>query len=180
MNDHISTEKEKKHKRRIRLLIVALIAILLTTAFVFRYTHPNRIGRENYSVYFEVEDEVCTVIVNGTLPSKLRVDIDSLELYEDGANYTVWPIKNVTFYIFTQKIELTPETGFEEKETSITYWIRLENYSFSRAMITFYELHYELHYSENGPWREYLFPIEINEHFTSFFMQFETFKEDGE
>jgi len=177
MNDQVSTEKEKKRKRRIRLLIVALIAILLTTAFVFRYTHPNRIGRENYSVYFEVENEVCTVTVNGTLPSKLRIDIDSLELY---ANHTVLPIKNVTFYIFTQKIELISDAGFEEKETSITYWIRLENCSFSRAMITFYELHYELPYSENGPWRDYLFPIEIKEHFTSFFMQFETFKEDGE
>jgi len=164
-------EKEKKRKRRISLLTVALIAVLLAIVFVFWFTHRAR--RENYLVY--VGDEKCTVMVNETLPNKLRIDIDSLELYEDGANYTVWPIKNVTLYIFTQKIGLTPEMGFEEKETSIIYRIRLENCSFSRAMITFYELHY----SENGPWRDYLFSIEIKEHFTSFFMQFETLKEEG-
>jgi len=113
------------------------------------------------------------VIVTEILPNKLRIDIDSLELNE--ANYTAHSIKNITFYFYvTQEIELTPEIGFEEEETSIIYWIRLENCSFSRAMITFYELHY----SEDMSWRDCLFPIEIREHFTSFFMQFETLKEE--
>jgi len=164
----MSTEKKKKRKRRINLLILTLIAILLATVFMFRYTHQAGIGGEKYWVY--VENEVCTVIVTEILPNKLRIDIDSLEL--NGANYTQ-SIENITFYFYvTQEIELTPEIGFNE-ETSICQ-IRIENCSFSRAMITFYELHY----SEDMSWRDPLFPIEIRKHFTSFFMQFETFKEE--
>jgi len=164
-------EKEKKRKRR-SSLVVALIAILLVTVFfLFRYTHQSGIGSENYSV--RVEGEVCTVIVTETLPSKLRIDIDSQEVYEDGGNYTEWPVKNVSFYV-NQEIESIPEIGFEEIESSILYHICLENYSFSWAMITFFELHY----SEDVWGRDYLFQIVIREHFTSFLMEFETFKED--
>jgi len=167
-NNHTSTEKEKKRKRRISL-IAALIAILLATVFMFRYTHQTETGREKYSVY--VEDEVCNVTVTETLPSKLRIDIDSGA--HEQPNYTKWVIKNVTFYV-TQELESTPEIGLEEKESSVMYHIFLENSSFPCAIITFFELHY----SEDRLWRAYLFTIEIKEHFKSFFMEFETFKED--
>jgi len=173
-NNHINTEKEKKRKRRVNLLIVTIIAIILVTVFVFRYTHQTRTGGENYSVCVEVEDEVCNVTVAKILPSKLRIDIDSEKLYNGGVNYTVWVVKNVTFYV-PQELESATEIGFEEKESSIVYWISLKNCSFSWAMITFFELYY----SEERLGRDFLFQIVIREHFTSFFMQFETFKEDG-
>jgi len=171
--NHISAEKKKKRKRRISLLIVALIAILLATVLMFWYTHQTGTEREKYSVY--VENEVCNVTVTETLPSKLDIYIDSKNssMTED---YTVWVEKNITFHV-TQELESNPEIHSEENESSIIYHIYLKNCSFdlnsghSWAMITFIP-------SEERFWRDYLFDITIKEHFTSFFMEFETFKED--
>ncbi|MGQ9460708.1 MAG: hypothetical protein ACUVRA_05710 [Candidatus Bathyarchaeaceae archaeon] len=170
----MSTEKKKKRRRHINILILTLIAILLATVFMFRYTHQAGIGMERYSVY--IEDEACTVIVNETLQSKLDIYIDSQQLY-DGyeANYTVLVEKNITFYV-TPELESTPKIDFKEKESSIIYQIRIENGNFSWAMITFFELYYsEGRLLRNPDW---VMQIIIREHFTSFFMQFETFKED--
>ena len=159
-------EKEKKRKRRF-ILVVALIAILLVTVFLFWYAHQTGTGREKYPFYVEVKDEVCTVTVNGTFPSKLDIYIDSRA--EPQVNYTVWAEKNVTFYV-AQEIESIPKINCTEIESSILYSIRLENCSFYWAMITFLDAH-------TG---EYLLTIEIEEPFVSFFMQFETYKRISE
>jgi len=164
-SNHISTEKEKKRKRRISLLVVALVAILLAAVLMFWYTHQNGTEKEKYLVY--VEDEVCNVTVTETLPSTLDVYIDS-ENSTMTKDYTVLVEENITFHV-TQELESNPVIQSEENESSIIYQIYLENCSFSWAMITFIP-------SEDRFWRDYLFDIIINEDFTSFFMQFETFK----
>jgi len=158
-------EKEKKRKRRF-ILVVALIAILLVAVFLFARGRDTNQNGENYSVHFEVKDEVCNVTVNGIFPSKLDIYIDSRATEQE--KYDMWAEKNVTFYV-AQEIESIPKINCTEKESSILYWIRLENYSFSWAMITFLD-------ADTG---EYLLTIEIEEPFVSFFMQFETYKEDG-
>jgi hypothetical protein len=167
MNNHISTEKEKKRKRRIRLLIVALIAILLTTAFMFWHAHQTGTEREKYSVY--VKNEVCNVTVTETLPSKLDIYIDSENSSFLEVNRTVLVEKNITFHV-TKELESTPEIDSEENESLIIYHIHIDC-DLYWAMIEFRPY-------EERFWRDYLFDIIINEHFTSFFMQFETFKEE--
>jgi len=150
---------------------VALIAILLATVFMFWYTHRNGTEKEKYSVY--VEDEVCNVTVTEILPSKLDIYIDSSASAQP--NYTEWYEENVTFYV-TQELESTPRIDSEEEGSSILYHICLENCSFNWAMITFFKLYY----SEGRLLRDPDWVIQIiigeEEHFTSFFMQFETFK----
>jgi hypothetical protein len=167
MNNHVSTEKEKKRKRRITLLIVALIAILLTTAFTFWHAQQAGTGSEKYSVY--VENDVCNVTVTETLPSKLDVYIDSENSSSLEVNRTLLVERNITFHV-TKELESTPEIGSEENESLIIYHIHLDC-DLHWAMITFIP-------SEDRFWRDYLFDIVINEHFTSFFMQFETFKDE--
>ena len=167
-SNHTSTEKKKKLKRRIILLTVALIAILLVTVLVFWYTHQTGTEREKYSVC--VEDGVCNVTVTETLPSKLDIYIDSENSSMLEVNRTVLVEKNITFYV-TQELESTPEICSEENESLIIYWISIKNCSLDWAMIDFRPY-------EERFWRDYLFDIIIKEHFTSFFMQFETFKEE--
>jgi hypothetical protein len=167
-------EIRKKRRRRINILILTLIAVLLATVFMFRYTHQAGVGMERYSV--RMEDETCIVIVNETLQSKLDIYIDSQQLY-DGyeTNYTMLAEKNITFYV-TPELKSTPKIDLEEKESSIIYQVRIENCNFSWAMITFFELYYsEGRLLRNPDW---VMQIVIREPFMSFFMQFETFKED--
>jgi hypothetical protein len=159
---------EKKRKRRISLIAVALIAILLATLFMFWYIHQTGTGRENYSVC--VKDDVCNVTVTETLPNKLDVYIDSENSSMLNVNRTVWVERNITFHV-TQELKSNPVIYSEENESSIIYRVSIKNCSLSWAMIEFRPY-------EDRFWRDYLFDIIINEHFTSFFMHFETFKEE--
>jgi len=109
---------------------------------------------------------VCNVTVTETLPNKLDTYIDSGA--HEQPNYTKWVVKNVTFHV-AQEIKITPDIVFEENDSSIMYQICLENFSFPCVIITFIP-------SEEKLWRDYLFTIEVKEPFTSFFMQFDTFK----